>query len=385
MATRKTLLSVQPVSDLGGSDQALLRMCRQLSAAGWECHVVFPKPSPMGRDFAAAGAACHVVPMRRLTTSAGVGHWLLYALSWPASVLRLLVLALKLRPAVLHSNSLHSWYAWAVALLLRKPHIWHAREIVVQSKWALFVERYLTAHFARKVVAVSRAVAGQFSSRNVVVVHDGLTKEDGFSPENAGKWRKLAGIGDEVLLVGAAGRLDVWKGFEVALAALPLLREARPGAKLLIAGGPVGGKEAYAECLATLARRTEGAHLVGRRDDIALFMADLDAFALPSTEPEPFGLVAIEALASGVPVVVTEGGGAPEVLEGCPPAMGRVVPPGDPAALAAALSELLPATTSAEKRRARRGHLGGDQNALVGVFEEALEEAHPLSMARPVA
>jgi glycosyltransferase involved in cell wall biosynthesis len=339
----------------------------------------------MRADFAAAGAVCHVVPMRRLTTSAGAGHWALYALSWPISVLRLLVLALKVRPAVLHSNSLHSWYAWAVAALLRKPHIWHAREIVVQSKWALFVERQLAAHFAWRVVAVSRAVGHQFSSPNVVVVHDALAEEDGFSPENAGKWRQAAGIDDDVPLVGAAGRLDVWKGFEVLLAALPLLRQARPGAEVVVAGGPVGGKEAYAESLAALASRTEGAHLVGRRDDVALFMADLDALAVPSTEPEPFGLAAIEALASGVPVVVTNQGGAPEVLEGCPPEMGRAVRPGDAAALAAALAELLPASSSTERRRARTGHVGGDPYALVGVFEEALEKAHALSMARRTA
>lgn len=381
---KKVLLSVQPVADRGGSDQALLRMCRHLADNGWQCHVVFPQPSPMAADFAAAGARAHVVPMRRLTGSGGLGYWAAYALAWPVSVLRLLLLAAKVRPAVLHSNSLHCWYGWAVGWLLRKPHIWHAREIVVQSKWALRVERQLTRRFASKLVAVSEAVAEQFSSPNVEVVYDALTEKDGFSPANAGRWRQSAGIADDAVLVGAAGRLDTWKGYEILLAAFPEVRSRRSGAQLAIAGGPVGGKEAYAEVLTTLASQTEGAHVVGRLEDMASFMADLDAFALPSTEPEPFGLVALEALASGVPVVVTSHGGSTEILERCPPGMGRAVPPGDAAALAGALAQLLPPATSTAHRRARQAAVFGSPRRLAEVFDEAFTKAHPLSIARRV-
>ena len=68
-------------------------------------------------------------------------------------------------------------------------------------------------------------------------------------------------------------------------------------------------------------------------------MAALDILVLPSTSPEPFGLVVLEAMASGKPVVATAHGGPLEIITDG--ACGRLVPPGDPAALAVAIEQLV--------------------------------------------
>ena len=327
----------------------------------------------MEEEFLAVGAHTHVVPMRRLTRSGGSSYYLVYAALWPISVLRLWHLARRLRPGVVHSNSIHSWYGWAVAWLLRTPHVWHAREIVVQSKWALWAERRLARRFAWRVVAVSNPVAAQFDSANVVVVHDALGPEDGLSPERAGAFRDRVGIAQDVVLIGAAGRLDTWKGFDVLLAAFPQVRGQRPDVELVVAGGAVRGKETYADGLATTAGRTEGVHWLGPRTDMADFMADLDLFVLPSTEPEPFASSALEALASGAPVVAADHGGSPEMLKECPEGTGRLFTPRDPVALAEAVIAMVPESpSSVKRRRGRRSNLVGDPRQLSSLFEEAL-------------
>jgi glycosyltransferase involved in cell wall biosynthesis len=271
------------------------------------------------------------------------------------SVARLVALGRRLGIDVVHTNTLHSWYGWAAAALLRRPHVWHAREIVVQSALALRVERYLTGHFADRVVAISQAVADQFPAlapSSVVVIVDEPDPAE-FHPGLAGRFRAREGIPDNAPLVGSVGRIDTWKGVGVFLDAVGPLRASRPDVAFVVAGPPVAGKEAYATGLAARAGGL-GVRWLGHRHDVAELMADLDVYVMASTEPEPFGLGLVEALACGVPSVATDAGGPVEVLAGAPAATGRLVPPGDAAALAAAVAELLPpGPSSAGRRRAR--------------------------------
>ena len=357
-ATRnKRILSVQPVGDGGGSEHALIGMLRQLSDDGWDCHVAIPARPRLAAEYAAAGVTVHVLAMPHLTTSGHPLRWARFAAWWPVAVVRLAWLVRRIDAGVVHSNSLHSWYGWAAAALTGRPHVWHAREIVFQSAAALRVERFLAQRFATRVIAVSAAVASQLDPANVVVILDDADPER-FGPERAGTFRAGAGIDDDALLIGSVARIDTWKGFDTLLDAFPAVADARPGVQLVIAGAEVAGKEAYAAALAERAGRLAGVHWLGRRDDIPALMADLDLFVQASTEPEPFGLVVVEALASGVPVVAGGAGGplevlGPDALRG-PTPEGRLVPPGDPPALAAAILEMLPASGSGTgSRRAR--------------------------------
>ena len=348
------LLSIQLVAERGGSDQALVRMVQSLPRDRFRCHVALPAPSPLQAEFSEAGATLHVVPMRRISTTYRGRDWAAYAAAWPLAVARLVMLVRRLGIDVVHTNSLHSWYGWAAAYLTRRPHVWHGREIVVQSRLALGVERLLTRAFADRVICMSAAVAAQLDGSKTVVIHE-TPDPDRYNPARAGRFRAGAGIPDHVPLAGAAGRIDTWKGFDVLLDAFSQARRRRPELQLAVAGGPVGGKERYARQLRERAAAVGGVHWLGPRSDMPEVLADLDLFVLASTEPEPYGLVLVEALASGVAVVATDAGGPPEILAASLPGSGRLVPPGDASALADALVELLPGEgeTSAEARRAR--------------------------------
>jgi glycosyltransferase involved in cell wall biosynthesis len=369
-----TVLSVQPVAERGGSDLALLRLTRQLSAAGWAVHVALPAASPMAEEFASAGVIIHVVPMHRISTSHRPSAWLAYALRWPKSVLGLWRLGRHTQADVVHSNSLHSWYGWAAARLAGKPHVWHAREIVVQSRAALRVERFLALHFAQRVLAISQAVAAQLHPANVLVVHEEADAAE-FYPGRAGRAREVLGLDDAAVTVGYVGRIDTWKGIDVLLDGVALLRSqpAGAGVEVVVAGGTVAGKEAYADRLRARAEQL-GVRWLGPLPGpmAADLIADLDCLVLASTEPEPWGLVLVEALACGTPVVATDAGGAREVLSGVPRQAGRLVPPRDPAALAAAVAELLPPATSTELRRGRSVLRAGEPAPYVEIFETVI-------------
>jgi glycosyltransferase involved in cell wall biosynthesis len=324
----------------------------------------------MGPQLEAAGARVHVVSMRRLTRSEGAAYWVGYALAWPVSVARLVLVARRSRADVLVSNSLHSWYGWAAAWLTRRPHVWIAREIVVGSAAATKLERFLTRRFATVVVSMSHAIAGQLDPREGRVFTDAVDTQR-YRPGRAGAFREEHGIPDDISLIGAAGRIDTWKGFEVLLDAWSRLSPARAdAARLVIAGPPVPGKEAYERQLRDRAATLPDVIWLGPIDDLGPLYADLDAFVLASTDPEPFGLVMAEALAAGVPVIATDHGGPPEVLAGHPE-RGALVPPNDPGALATAIRDVVDRTTTSTARRLQREPLWlADPPPWADLFEE---------------
>ena len=339
------------MAERGGSDQALLRMVRSLPAEV-SAHVAVPAEPPLRPDLEAAGATVHVVPMRRITTSGGPGWWVRYALEWPVAVARLWRLGRLVGAGLVHTNSLHSWYGWAVALLLRRPHVWHAREVVTQSGPALRLERFLTRRFATLVIAMSETIAAQLTGARVEVVLDDADR-DAFRPARAGAFRLRAGIGDGAPLAVAASRIDTWKGVEVALEAWPEVRASRPDAVLAVAGAIVAGKEVFADQLRRRAEALDGVVWLGERSDVADLVADADVLVALSTTAEPFGLSVVEALACGVPVVATGLGGHVEILKLAAAGAGRLVAPGEPSATAAAIVDVLPQATSTADRRCR--------------------------------
>jgi len=349
-------------------------MIASLPVSDFECHVVVPDEPPLRADLDAAGAHVHIVVMRRITTTGSAGRWLGYALAWPVTVTRIAMLIRRLRIDVVHTNSLHSWYGWAAALLTRRPHVWSAREIVVQSPAALRLERFLVRHFATEVVSISGAVAGQLDVKNGRIFSESVDPER-FRPDRAGAFRTKHAIADEAVLFGAAGRIDTWKGFDVLLDAWAIVAAARSDMVLAIAGSAVEGKESYERELRARADATSGVRWIGPLDDPSDFFADLDAFVLPSTFPEPLGLVMLEALASGAPVIATDHGGPPEILAHHAE-RGRLVVSNDAPSLAEAILELAPASSSVAVRAARKPLYVQPPAPWAAVFTDAAKERH---------
>lgn len=142
-------------------------------------------------------------------------------------------------------------------------------------------------------------------------------------------------------VVLAAARLEPWKGHSRLVRALASL-DALPDWTLWIAGGVQRPHEAaYAQRLRREAIRSAIADRIrwlGERRDLGAVMESADLLCQPNLTPEPFGVVFAEALLHGIPVVTTDMGGAPEIVDA---RCGRLVPAGDEAALVAALRELI--------------------------------------------
>jgi glycosyltransferase involved in cell wall biosynthesis len=166
--------------------------------------------------------------------------------------------------------------------------------------------------------------AGLPASR-VEVVHNGVDTGR-FRPAEPGERaavRRRFGIEDDAFVVGFVGRLERMKGITELFAAFRAVSATAPRPmRLLVVGGPsrrmagaIGSqKDAYVAELHRSAPR--GTSWLGRRNDVHELLRGMDLVVVPSQWEEPFGLVAAEALASGVAVLGTRRGGLTEVLAG---------------------------------------------------------------------
>ena len=230
---------------------------------------------------------------------------------------------------------------WPVALAGKKLL---GRKVVFMRHMADRLKRHtawLVRHAVDGVVAVSDFVrqglleAG-IPSEKISVVHNGIDLDRFFAgqEEQRRQARQELGFSPEDLVIGAAGALNEGKGLFVLIKAAGLLKDALPQAKILLVGeGP--GRAALEEEAGSLGVK---AVFTGRRLDMERMYPAMDIFAFPSICRETFGMVAIEAMASGLPVIASSVGGVPEVVKDGE--NGLLVPPGDPRALASAIMRL---------------------------------------------
>lgn len=204
----------------------------------------------------------------------------------------------------------------------------------------------ITARAADRVLAPSAATAGE-------IRRDYRVERVGVVPNvTGGLPAAVAAAGDREGEPGYllfVGRLRIRKGVEVLLAALAELRRSSPAAVLRIAGGGEHGP-ALERRAAELGLR-DAVTFLGSCDGARVrgLLAGAAALVVPSIY-EGMPLVVLEAMAAGVPVVASAVSGIPEVVvDG---ETGWLVPPESPAALAAALSEVLANPAAAARRGA---------------------------------
>lgn len=290
---------------------------------------------------------------------------------------------------VVYANTMKAIMLAALSYPLhRRPVIWHLRDLLTAEHFSASLRRccaLLPAFAIRRVIANSQATAEvyrQIGGRSPVeVVYNGIDPApfDAVDPR-AARARLVAdaGLRDDQPIVGVFSRLARWKGQHVLVEAL----RSVPNLQAVIVGGALFGEDAYeAQLRADIAAAglEDRVRLLGFRRDVPSLMKAVDVVAHTSTAAEPFGRVIVEGMVAGKPVVAMRAGGAMELIRDGE--TGLLVPPGDAAALADALRQLLADPTRAA-RLAERGE--AEARATFGVRDYVLniERAIGTALAR---
>jgi glycosyltransferase involved in cell wall biosynthesis len=318
----------------GGQEIRTLQEVRWLQANGWDALFACQPGSRSEAEARAAGVPTVTVAMASSLDARA------------ALVLRRLMLAQDV--ALVHTHSsIDSWLATLAAKSLRLPVV-RTRHVSIPVR----PRRALVYHLADRIITsgerVKAIVAAAGVRRDKIVPISAGLDTTRFHPGVSGA-RVREELGAAGPLVGLVANIRGSKGHRIFLDAAGAVLRTRPDARFAIVGDGVG----YAEVQRRVAELGLGEHVVltGFRRDVPEVMAALDVLVLSSVKSEATPQVIPQALAVGTPVVGTTVGGIPELVRDRE--TGRLVPPDDPIALAAAIVEVLSDPEAARRMVAR--------------------------------
>jgi glycosyltransferase involved in cell wall biosynthesis len=324
----------------GGIESILATIARRRASTATDHEFALCFEGRLSMELAAAGAAVHVlgaVSMRRPHSAAAARRQL-----------DTLIRGRSFDRVICHAP----WSQGLFGGVIRRvgcPLAFWAHDVMTGRHW--------TERLAHRVTPDLAICNSHFTRRSLDTLYGGVASLVLYAPVERPapgdvhlRLRVRASLdtpAGSVVIVQAC-RSEEWKGHEQLLAALVALRRV-PGWIWWQVGGAQRPHER--EFLARLRDRADREGIgdrirwLGDRSDVGELLAAADVYCQPNLEPEPFGIAFVEALGAGLPVVTTRQGAAEEILDAT---CGVLVPPRQPAALAASLGALL---TDASRRQ----------------------------------
>lgn len=356
------ILFYNHTGQVSGAERVLLMILSRMDRGGFEPLVICPEQGTLQKMAGDLDVRVESVGGLDARFTWRVGHLVRYCKSFVGVIRQLRRRAIGLKPDLVHANSIRAGLvATAATLGLGTRVVWHLHDLLPRHPFSTAIRIFAFLSPRTHLIAVSEAVARNFRGRlssllraRVSVILNAIDL-DKFHPDQAAQrqLRKELRFRGNDLVIGIIGQLTPRKGQLELLRAFGRALTETPQTVLLIAGAPLFNRDhEYLEQLKRTVAELGIGHkvrLLGAREDISAIMQSVDLLVVNSNA-EPFGLVILEAMACGTPVLATAVDGIPEIIEH--DQNGRLFPPGDETALAQAIVSLA-------RRPALRAQLAG--------------------------
>jgi glycosyltransferase involved in cell wall biosynthesis len=349
------ILHVAAAAERGGLEVVLLNLLQSIDRSRFSPQVLLLEDGPLVREIEETGTETHVIQSGRVRD----------VFTGRRAIADMVKLIRSQGISLVHShNSKAHIYGGLAAAIAGVPALYHLHGVPKLTFTRDGVISLLSMAIpARRIVACSTYVATAFrrawhSRREIAVVHNGVMPRVP-SAAASPNIRAEFGVPEDAFLVVMAARLQRWKGVHVLLNAAAQVTKDYPQVYFIVVGGTLFGlEEGYASELSEQIERLNlgtVVRLAGFRTDVERFYLAADLVVHSSIEPEPFGMVLLEAMASGRPVVASDCGGPREIVVNG--VTGLLVPPNDVKLLAEGILALLKDPES----RVRMGQAGASR------------------------
>ncbi|WP_338376112.1 glycosyltransferase family 4 protein [uncultured Flavobacterium sp.] len=385
----KSILFIHQSAELYGSDKTILMFISSLDKTKYLPIVILPFDGPLKEEFEKNNIKVIISPVLKLYRKMFTPRNMIkFFKEYREGIKALDKLHKEYDFKLVYSHTLAALIGISFAKKNKIKHLWHVQEIIAKPKiFNLSFKKILGIKSNHKIIYDSKETMNFWIKGN-----ETLTKKSDFiwngldvnqksitSLETIKQVRNdYFEVNENSTVIGLIGRINSWKGQQLLLKAFCLIAEKQPEAKLVFIGSAPPNQEFFERDLENKIKAfklEERVKIIPFQNNIWQFWDSIDIAVVPSTEPEPFGMVAIEAMMSKKPVIAANHGGLTEIV--VPNNTGILFEPNNENALADALIELL---KSSDKRKSfgEEGYLRANTHFSlknhVDKFEKTFEE-----------
>lgn len=356
----KNILFIHQSAELYGSDKTLLLLLKGMNRSKFNPVVIVPFDGPLKAELERIEVEVVIAPVLKLYRDMfAPKNFLRFFKDVRKAMSAVNKLDQKYRFDIVYSNTLAVLLGMLFALKKKRVHLWHVHEIIEHPKILATVFPILLKNFADVVICNSNATRSNLTKRNPKIVTKSLVIYNGLEPgksTNLSITKESYGFSNDDIVVTLVGRISRLKGHKWVLNTILAHFSEHKNLKFLFVGSPVPNQEYYLDEIREIISRNRLNEMV----KILPFTYDLnpiwfitDIALMPSTEPESFGMVALEAMLAQKPVIGSNHGGLAEII--VDENTGYLVTPNDVPSLSAALKNMIN-NTSLRKQMGNEGH-----------------------------
>lgn len=339
-----TILIIHQSAELYGSDKTLLLLLKYIDKTKFYPVVVLPNEGILKDELEKENIEVVIAPVLKLSRKMFTPKNIFKFIKDIKKGISILdKLNKKHHFDIVYSNTLAVSLGMVYAKKRKIKHLWHVHEIIIRPKIIAAIYPKLLMIFSDLVVCNSIATQKNLTQRipklesKSIVIYNGIE-----IPKGSNQDKINLGFPVDNIVISLVGRISSWKGQQLLVSAFVILAKKHLNIKLVFLGSAPLNQEHFEISLKNkIAENKLQEHVVifPFQKEIGKFWNSIDIAVVPSTEPEPFGLVAAEAMLAKKPVIASNHGGLAEIV--IDDVTGFLVAPNDAIALAEAISKLI--------------------------------------------
>ena len=342
----KNILFIHQSAELYGSDKTLLLLIKHLDKTKYQAVVILPNEGELKIELEKEKIKVFITPVlklyRKMFTPKNI---FLFVKNIKIAFEELDVLNKEYKFDLVYSNTLAVLLGFFYARKRNIKHLWHVHEIIEKPVVFSTVFRKLLRLKSNTLVVYNSIATQNFwrINKNSKVIWNGLEIPQTIPYIEINQIRQtIFSANDSKIIIALVGRISSWKGQQLLLRSFFSLAKDNKNILLTFVGSPPPNQELFLNELRNSIsdfKIENQVIIVPFYQEISKIWQSIDIAVIPSIEPEPFGLVAVEAMLAKKPVVATNHGGLKEIVNHNE--TGFLVNPNDEVALAEALKKLI--------------------------------------------